>query len=705
MKLYLLILFFAFCILSCIGQQIQSPRLLPNTYRMNQNIHSVPRGGKSQQELIEKYLSMGYGGFTVNVNFHDYLTPTGMKSFKSFCDKAKSKNMELWLYDEQGYPSGNAGGRVFLENKNWEAMGIFKRDTLVHDGIVHYKLPPGRTIRTYAINKSDTINLQQYINQKTLTWDAPNGTWKIIAFSKKTLYQHFQASQNPNSPGEKLSSHYPSLMIPEVTQAFINITHEKYTKYFGSDLGKYFVSTFSDEPSLMAVTFYDDKWSVIPWASILSDTIYSRYGYFPEDRLLELFEDEGSNGQKIRYQYFHTVGELISINYFKQLKDWCARHSLKSGGHLLLEETMMAQVPLYGDIFACYRQMDAPGIDALSCIPENTPVHAPKLASSAAELTGSLRVMCEPCPVIDIRKLKGKEPTTDQVRGFFNIELAGGVTDFNNYLKLSNADIVEKREFNQYVAGIAKHLRGGHSVSDVAVFYPIESLWAAFLPEPMRVSGWDSVRGGNPKAIEIEQSFRNTARILYNDRWEYNFIDTKAIEESKVENGQLVHGDLRWKLVILPNVSTLSLLALKKLHRFVESGGFLLAIGQTLVNSTTEFPDQQIKTISKRIFRYANAKRLSSDKEVNLSKHIGKWLNKDLIIRDKELPFRFTHRIVNNKNVYFVFNDSNEIVESEVSLRDIKEPYLFNPNNGKISKMGKEILLRLDPYQGVIFTE
>jgi len=686
-------------------QQIQSSGILPNTYRLNQNIHSVPSGDKAQQELIEKYLSMGYGGFAVNVNFNDYLTPTGMKYFKSFCDKAKSKNMELWLYDEQGYPSGNAGGRVFLENKDWEAMGIYKLDTVVHGGIVHFKLPPGRTIRTYAISKCDTLNLQQYVDKNTLIWDAPNGTWNLTAFSKNSLYQHFQASRNPNSPVEKLSSHYPSLMIPEVTQAFINITHEKYAEYFGDNLGKYFTSTFTDEPSLMAVSFSDEKWSVIPWASILSDTVYSRYGYRPEDKLLELFEDKGSMGQKIRCQYFHTVGELISINYFKQLKDWCGRHNFKSGGHLLLEETMMAQVPLYGDIFACYRQMDAPGIDALSCIPENTPVHASKLASSAAELTGSSRVMCEPCPVSDRQKLKGKEPTTDQVRGFFNIELAGGVTDFNNYLKLSNASIGEKIKFNQYVAGIAKYLRGGHSVADVAVFYPIESLWAAFLPEPLQVAGWDSVIGGNPKAIKIEQSFRNTARILYHDRWEYNFIDAKAIEESKVENGQLVHGALRWKLVILPNVSTLSLSALKKLSFFVESGGFLISIGQTPENSMTKFPDQQIQIITEKIFKSANAKKISSNKENSLSKLIGKWLTRDLIIRDQKLPFRFTHRIVNNKNVYFVYNDSNKIVESEISLRDIKNPGLFNPNNGNISKTGKEILLRLDPYQGVIFTE
>ncbi len=705
MKVFYSLVFFSIILLCCKSPGIYSSEPLPNTYRMNQNIHTIPSDAEEQQELIDRYLSMGYGGFTVNVSYRDYLTETGMQAFKTFCDKAKDSNLELWLYDEQGYPSGNAGGRVVLQNKEWEAMGIFKCDTLVNEGKISFVTPPGQTIKAIAINQMDTIDLQKYVNRGRLTWDVPKGIWKVLVFSKHTLYEHFQASQNPDAPKEKLSSHYPSLMMSEVTEAFLKSTHDKYVDYLGEDLGKYFASTFTDEPSLMAVAYPPHPdWSVIPWSSILSETIKLRYGYYPEDTLLELFEDEGPVGQKIRYQYFHAVGELISINYFKQIKDWGTNHNLKSGGHLLLEETMMAHVPLYGDVFACFRQMDIPGIDALSCIPENTPVHAPKLASSVAELTGSSRVMCEPCPVVDRINMGGKEPNTEQVRGFFNIQMAGGITDFNNYLKLSNASNEEKKEFNNYVAGIVKHLRGGHSVADIAVVYPIESLWVDFIPKPMSVAGWDSVRGGNHKAIEIEQSFSNTARLLYQNRWEYNFIDSKAIEDSQIKNGQLVHGDLRWKLVILPNVSTLSLPALEKLYDFVKSGGFLIALGQTPVNSTVNFPDLKIKVISEEIFKMANAMNVSTIHEISFNNLIGRWLKKDFIVEDHESKFRFTHRRINNAHIYFVFNDSDKTTESKVSLRDLSKALLFDPKNGENLKVKNKILLRLEPYHGVIFT-
>ncbi|MGQ8337482.1 glycosyl hydrolase [Sunxiuqinia sp. A32] len=703
-RAFLLIIFLIVGSWSLIAQQKQAPDHLPNTFRMNQNIHYISSDKDKQLSLIDNYLSKGYGGFAVNFSYNDYLTESGMNAFKSFCELAKANSMELWLYDEQGYPSGSAGGRVFLQNEEWEAKGIFKQDTLVTGGQFKYGLPKGEIINVYAINKTDTLDLEGYLVENILNWKAPDGEWRLIVFYKNNLYHHFQVSMNPHAPREKLSSHYPSLMIPEVTQAFIDITHKKYAELLGKDPGKYFASTFTDEPSLMAISFFKEKWSVIPWTELVSQTIEKKYGYKPEDKLLELFNDKGGGGQKIRHQYFHTISELISLNYFKQLKDWCAQHNIKSGGHLLLEETMMAHVPLYGSVMSCFRQMDAPGVDALSCLPENTPVHATKLASSAAELTGASRVMCEPCPVIDKRALGGKEPATERVRGFMNIQLAAGVTDFNNYLKLSNADDEEKQEFNQYVARIAESLRGGHSVADIAILYPIESLWADFIPEPMQVSGWDSVRGGNPKAIYIEQSFRNTARILYKNRWEYNIIDIKAIEDSKVKDGRLVHGKLKWRLVILPNVSTLSMAAMTKLKDFVEEGGYVIAIGQTPVNSTINFPDSKIEAIVKELFDSPNTIKLDAVSG-KIDSQIEKWIQRDLMVGSTESALRFTHRFINSKHVYFVFNDSNSTVDSKISLRDLKKGFLLHPVDGEVSNVKDEMAIQLTSYEGVIIKE
>lgn len=677
----------------------------PSTFRMNENIHNIPTDEYKQQVLIDKYVGMGYGGFALNVSYNNYLTDAGMNAFTSFCYKAKEAGLELWLYDEQGYPSGNAGGRVFEINHAWETKGLFKKDTVVTGGTVEFMTPPGQPIKAICVNDTDTLDVTAQVQAGKLTCNLLTGRWKVVVFSKAPLYKPFQVSLNPGVPKGKVNDHYPSLMIPEATDAFLKITHETYTDYLGDDLGRYFVSTFTDEPSLMAVSFRPMTWSVIPWAEVLSDTLEARYGYRPEDKLMELFEDEGPAGQQVRYQYFHTVGDLISKNYFRKIKEWCNQHNVKSGGHLLLEETMMAHVPLYGDIFACFRQMDAPGIDALSCLPENTPVHTAKLASSAAELSGADRVMSEPCPVVDRRMLNGKEPETEEVRGFVNIQFTGGVTDFNNYLKLSNANNDEKKMFNRYVGRIAQALRGGYSAAEIALFYPIESLWTAFVPKPMHVVGWDSVSGGSDEAIKIEQAFRNTARYLFRNRWDYHCIDTRAIRDAQVINGRLVHGELSWKMVILPRVNTLPSDVWEKLHKFVKSGGFLIIIGDPPINSDTHFPDKYIQHLSAEMLSNAHVTRYPDGDISKGDEQFRQLLEKDVLLEDESQPIRYTHRTIDGNQVYFLINDSGEEQQTKVILKSKADYLLLDPLAGTTTVFEKEEKIKLRPYSGIIFKE
>ena len=108
----------------------------PLEFRMNLNYHDFPMDDAGQAQMIEEHLADGYGGFTINVPFEHYLTDEGMNATVRFAGKAKAAGMDLWLYDENGYPSGNAGDLVIKENPEWESMGLFFDDTLVNgDGL------------------------------------------------------------------------------------------------------------------------------------------------------------------------------------------------------------------------------------------------------------------------------------------------------------------------------------------------------------------------------------------------------------------------------------------------------------------------------------------------------------------------------------------------------------------------------------------
>ncbi|MEK6661218.1 MAG: hypothetical protein AABY63_04975, partial [candidate division NC10 bacterium] len=51
--------------------------------------------------------------------------------------------------------------------------------------------------------------------------------------------------------------------------------------------------------------------------------------------------------------------EELSENFFGQIQERCRRFNIPSGGHLLMEEGLVAHVPLYGDFFRCIRRLDA----------------------------------------------------------------------------------------------------------------------------------------------------------------------------------------------------------------------------------------------------------------------------------------------------------------------------------------------------------
>ena len=709
----ILLLWAVFILTSCTGPDDSALREAfldpPKMYRMNQNMHTIPLDESAEDSVLQWYLDNGYGGFSLNVHFGHYLSDEGMQSFKRFCDKAVAEGMELWLYDELGYPSGNAGDIVIKTNPDWECQGLFFRDTLVQSGNIRYALPPGEQVMIQAfpsidgaVDYSNSTDLMEMTDGPVLNWKAPEGDWQIVAVSKYRLYEGFQASRKPG--GYKLGANYPSLMIPEVTEKFIEVTHEAYTEYMGEDLGKYFLATFTDEPSLMAVPFDWEPWAVIPWVGILSDEIENRYGYRPEEKLVELYLDRGPEGQEVRYHYYHTVADLIANNFFKPIKEWCAEHNFQSGGHLLLEETMMAHVPLYGDIMKSFREMHAPGIDILSCFPEEMPVHSPKLASSAMELTGNELVMSEPCPVADRAVLGGKETPAVSVRGHLNQLMLGGVTDFNNYLELSNSDQAEKNEFNTYVGRTTMLLRGGHTKADIGIVYPIESLWTEFTPRQRRVGGWDTIVGGAPQAIAIEQAFRNVSRYMYYNRWEYSYLDSRAISDSEVSGSKLVHDPLEWKVIILPAVSTLPGEAWDRLEEFVIAGGKLIALEKMPTNSEVSFPDIGVTERFADLFsEHENAVLVEGWTSADLDRLLGSWLEKEIKLGDEALPLRFAHREIDGRTLYYVINDSEESQKTSITLNTGKKLEEWDPSSGEIIPVDNPAEIELLPYHATIY--
>ncbi len=328
----------------------------PAQARILKIIHNWPDAPKEQDELIGRLTRQGFGGVVCNVSFDKYLeSEAKWRSFQRAVTEAKKAGWALWLYDERGYPSGNAGGIVLRGHPEWEASGLLIADAASDGSAVTLAAPPGRLflaaafpVRDGQIDQAGKIDLAAAVHDGRLTWQPPPGHWHVLIVTHYRLYEGTHAVSNYSA-----KMPYVNLLMPEPTRRFLAVTHQAYAEHLGSDLGKLFMSTFTDEPSLMSVFMKPMPYRVLPWAPELPIEFGKRRGYALEPVVADLVLEAGSAGRRHRYDFWLTIAELVSENYFGQIQEWCHAHNLQSGGHLLMEESLAAHVPFYGDFLRC----------------------------------------------------------------------------------------------------------------------------------------------------------------------------------------------------------------------------------------------------------------------------------------------------------------------------------------------------------------
>ncbi len=688
----------------------------PAESRILKIIHSWPDDPAAQDALIQTLARQGFGGVVCNVSFADYLVSDAKwKAFTRAVEEAKKAGFALWLYDEKGYPSGTAGGIVLRDHPEWEARGLLISDTEGEGTRLTLEVPPGKPfliaafpVRDGNIDLKAMTNLAAEVREGKLSWQTPPGRWRVMAITEDRLFEGTHASMS-------LSEHIPylNLLQPEPTARFLEVTHQAYAQHLGNNLGQWFVSTFTDEPSLMSLFLRRMPYRVLPWSANLPTEFRKRRGYALEPVVPTLVADAGPAGRRARYDYWRTVGELVSDSYFGQIQRWCSQHQVLSGGHPLMEENLVNQVPLYGDFFRCLRRLDAPSIDCLTSIPDQVPWHIARLASSAAELENKSVTMCETSDHSQCYRPPGdKRPvravTEDEIRGTCNRLIVEGIDTITSYYTFAGLTDEQLRRLNEYVGRCCAALKGGHQVADVAVVYPVESVWPRFTPA--RHYANDS-----PTAAQIETIYHDVSDALYSAGRDFTYVDGSALAKAKVEGAALVHGKLRWRVVVLPGADTLPLAAWDNLARFAQNGGVVIAVGARPTNSEKEFPSPRVLKLADKIFGPDTAEMLVTANRRGgggillpasaaclLSQILDGVLEPDVSAAARS-PLRSTHRHINGQEVYFVINDSDMPWSGRVGLSASGPGQQCDPATGEVRSFAPGQAISFSAYGGFVF--
>ena len=254
----------------------------PPSARILKIIHAQPDQTEAQDRLLTTLAAQGFGGFAGNVAFNGYVDDeTKWPAFLRGVNMAKAAGMSLWLYDECGYPSGSARDLTLRGHPEWAARGLLVAETNVCGGPVSLSLPPGKLVlaaalprRNGAVALDEARDLTSSVVVGQLAWQAPAGDWFVVVMTDDLLYEGTHAAIS-------LAFKKPciDLLTPEPAARFLEVTHDRYAEKLGKDLGKTFVSTFTDEPSLQNYWFRPMPYRVLPWSLTFEREFRKRRGW------------------------------------------------------------------------------------------------------------------------------------------------------------------------------------------------------------------------------------------------------------------------------------------------------------------------------------------------------------------------------------------------------------------------------------------
>ena len=534
--------------------------------------------------LREKF----YSGVVLNVDFRNYLqSGEAFRLLSEVVDYARSRDMRVWIYDEQYYPSGAAGGLTLRDHPELEGIGLacVSGDYQVEGAAIRIASPHGYSELKYGIavpiiggtpDFSRKVNISDKKDLAgSLCWDAPDGQWRVYAFFVRVLYELTYLPQSLRA-----SRRYPNILDKKAIDRFVDLTFRQgYEKYLGSSLGEKIEAVFTDEPSLMPYSkFRGEPWRTkfrsisvydkpdteipihpyIPWFAGIPENFRARYGYDLIESLPDLFE-ETEQAEKVRTDFYQLVSNQVEQAYMGTMCDYLTEQGVAMSGHYNCEEMPARQPQMYGDILAHLGRMDIPGCDRLYSEAEKLRYSvACKMASSAAHIHGKDRVMIEASNMMD----KDQNIDLKKITIAISMMFAHGVNEITSYYSERVLPEADMKRFGQYVSRMGSIFEGGKYKIDTLLFYPFEELCAGTTPEGMgERTDLDTIRIGE------------TCENLLSRQICFDIINIQKAEECGFEKGALWTGyGERIRNIVLPEISAVSARTAEFLQK-ARSGG------------------------------------------------------------------------------------------------------------------------------------
>lgn len=515
-------------------------------------------------EQLADFKAKGIGGVFVHPRpglITPYLSQEWLDLFKHAVAKGKELGMKVWIYDENSYPSGFAGGHVpaAMPDSVRAGLRMTKMDALP----AAFETEPVVVLRAAGTAYEDVT--------AKIKAGAPGPGPFIV----------FDINRQKPSPWYGGFT-YVDLMRPEVTAKFLDVTLGAYKAAFGEEFGATVPGSFQDEAEINPAG--GAGMTVVNWTPRLFDAFQAKYGYDLRPVLPSLYEDVG-DWKAVRHDFYGLLLDLFIEGWAKPYHDYAGAANLAMTGHYWEHEWPR---PVVGpDNLAMAAWAHVPGIDILmNEFVRDTHAQFGN-ARAVKEIRSAANQMGLPQTLSETYGAGGWDLTFFDQKRIADWELALGVNLINQHLSYVTIMGARKRDHPQaftyhepwwvdyrlmgdYLGRLSLAMMSGRQDNRILVLEPTTTAWMHSRP------------GGDSEVMKaIGADFTALVDRLEAAQVEYDLGSEDTVRtQGRVSGTSFVVGKMSYDLVVLaPGTENLERTTVELLGKYLAKGGQVLSLG------------------------------------------------------------------------------------------------------------------------------
>lgn len=483
---------------------------------------------------LEDFKARGIGGAFIHPR-PGLITPYLSDEWFSLCayavETGKSLGLKIWIYDENSYPSGFAGGHVPAAMPDAARSGLRMRK---------FEGAPAKAEKEALVVLRRTLTGFEDVTKKSLPPGADGATYYV-----------FDVVRQAPSPWYGGFT-YVDLLRKDVTEKFLDLTLNGYKRAIGAEFGLTVPGTFQDEAEIAPPSGEGE----VNYTPALFQIFQTRYGYDLRPNLAGLFEQVG-NWRRVRHDFYATLLDLFIENWAKTYYNYCTENKLVFTGHYWEHEWPRPRNSPDNLAMAAYAHM--PGVDVLmnewstATDAQFGNARAVREIRSSANQLGRERTMSETFGA------GGWDMTFADQKRIGDWEYALGVNFLNQHLSYATIMGARKRDhplaftdvepwwpyYNtlaDYFGRLSVAMSQGRQVNRIAVIEPTTTAWMEFSP----IAESDEFK-------TVGRDFQAFVDLLEAEQIEYDILSEKTLRDfGSTSHARLNVGSASYGLVILP---------------------------------------------------------------------------------------------------------------------------------------------------------